>query len=175
MPRRRESKSSQSKPTSSSQVLSPLQQEERVKCLAAINRVRRGEAKTVTAAARAEGTTVKRIKALVPDAIAKDRSRGRLRVKSIDRYSAKVEVMTNEGVRIVTARGSRQRELAGQHRATFMRVLRGKEHPSALERYREKKVGGHRLISDYELLRSFAQAGDVGQLESLYVSPDTTV
>jgi hypothetical protein len=41
--------------------------------LAAINRVRGGEAKTVTAAARVEGTNVKRIQALVPDAIAKDR------------------------------------------------------------------------------------------------------
>jgi hypothetical protein len=83
--------------------------------LAAINRVRGGEAKTVTAAARVEGTNVKRIQALVPDAIAKDRSRGRVRVKPSDRYSAKVEILANEGSLITTARGSRQRELAGQH------------------------------------------------------------
>ena len=83
--------------------------------------------------------------------------------------------MTNEGKRVVTARGSRQRELAGQHRATFMRVLQNKELPSALEKYRGRKVGGHELISDYESLRSFAQAGDVGELERLYVSPDTSV
>ena len=175
MPRRRKSKPIRSKPTRSSRVLSPLQQEERVKCLAAINRVRRGEAKTVTAAARAEGTTVKRIQALVPDAIAKGRSRGRLRVKPSDRYSAKVEILANEGALITMARGSRQRELAGQHRATFMRVLRGAESKFALERYRGKKVGGHELVSDYAQLVSLAKAGVVGQLETLYVSPDASV
>jgi hypothetical protein len=37
-----------------------------MKCLAAINRVRRGEAKTVSAAARAEGTTVRAIRTVVP-------------------------------------------------------------------------------------------------------------
>jgi hypothetical protein len=111
----------------------------------------------------------------VPDAITQDRPGGRIHVTKSDRYSAKVEVMTNEGKRVVTARGSRQRELAGQHRATFMRVLQNKELPSALEKYRGRKVGGHELISDYESLRSFAQAGDVGELERLYVSPDTSV
>ena len=155
-----------------SQRLTLFEQEEKVKCLAAINRVRRGAAKTVTAAARAEGTTVKRIQALVPDAIAKDRPRGRLRVKPSDRYSAKVEILANKGSLITTARGSRQRELAGQHRATFMRVLQGVEPKSALERYRGKKVGGHELVSDYAQLVSLANAGVVGHLEPLYVSPD---
>lgn len=143
-----------------------------MKCLAAINRVRRGEAKTVTAAARAEGTTVKAIQSLVPDAIAKDSQRGRLRVKPSDRYSAKVEILANDGALITTARGSRERELAGQHRATFMRALRGVEPKSALEVYRGKKVGGHELVSDYSQLVALAKAGVVGQLETLYVSPD---
>ena len=171
MRRRRKPQPHRSKPTLRSRALSPIQQEERVKCLAAINRVRRGEAKTVTAAARAEGTTVKRIQALVPDAIAKDRPRGRLRVKPSDRYSAKVEILANEGAVITAARGSRQRELAGQHRATFTRVLQGVEPKSALERYRGKKIGGHELISDYARLVLLANAGDVGHLEPLYVSP----
>jgi hypothetical protein len=175
MPRRRKSKLIPSKPTRRSRTLSPLQQEEKVKCLAAINRVRRGGAKTVTAAARAQGTTVKAIQSLVPDAIAKDRQRGRLRVKPSDRYSAKVEILANDGARITTARGSRQRELAGQHRATYMRVLRGVEPKSALEQYRGKKVGGHELISDYEQLRLFARAGILGQLDTLYASPDVSV
>jgi hypothetical protein len=172
MPRRPKSKPIRSNPTRSSRVLSPLQQEERVKCLAAINRVRRGEAKTVTAAARAEGTTVKKVQVLVPGAIAKDRQRGRLRVKPSDRYSAKVQILTNEGALTTMARGSRQRDLAGQHRATFMRVLRGEEPKSALVRFRGKKIGGHVLVSDYAQLVSLAKAGVVGNLDTLYVSPD---
>jgi len=155
--------------------LTPRQQEEKVKCLAAINRIRRGEARTVSAAARAEGTTVKAIRALVPKAITQDRPGGRIRVTASDRYSAKVQILTNEGALTTTARGSRERELAGQHRATVQRVLRGLEPKSALERYRGKKVGGHELISDYAQLSSFAQAGVVGQLDTLYVSPDVSV
>jgi hypothetical protein len=161
------SKSSRKTPS-----LTLRQQEEKVKCLAAINRIRRGEIGTVSAAARAEGTTLRAIRWLVPKAITQDRPGGRLRVTASDRYSAKVQILANEGALTTTARGSRQRELAGQHRATFMRVLRGLEPKSALERYRSKKVGGHELVSDYAQLVLLANAGVVGQLEPLYVSTD---
>ncbi len=143
--------------------------------LSAIRRVRRGDSRTLTAAARAEGTSVRTIKRLLPLALLPVRSDNRIRVKASDQYSAKIQILSNEGALSVTARGSRQRELAGQHRATFMRVLQGKEPPSALEQYRGKKIGGHELISDFELLSSYAQAGDVGQLEALYVTPDASV
>jgi len=152
--------------------LTSRQQEERVKCLAAINRVRRGESTTVSAAARAEGTTVKSIRRLLPKAIAQTRPGGRIRVKPTDRYSAKVQILGNDGSLTTTARGSHERDLAGQHRATFMCLLRGLEPKSALERYRGKKVGGHQLVSDYPQLVLLAKAGVVGQLETLYVSPD---
>lgn len=152
--------------------LTPRQQEEKIKCLAAINLIRRGEARTVSAAARAEGTSVRAIRALVPNAITQPRPGGRIRVKPSDRYSAKVQILANDGALTTTARGSRERELAGQHRATVRRVLRGLEPKSALERYRGQKVGGHELVSDYAQLVLLANAGVVGQLEPLYVSPD---
>jgi hypothetical protein len=175
MPRKRKSQPKRSHATRKSRSLTLRQQEEQVKCLAAINRVRRGEAKSVSAAARAEGTTLRTIRALVPKAITQDRPRGRIRVKASDRYSAKVQVLAKtEGALAVTATGSRQRELAGRHRATVMRVLQGLEPKSALERYRGKKVGGRELISDYAELSSLAHAGVVGQLDPLYVSPDTS-
>jgi len=172
MPRRRKSRPIQSKFARRSRPLTQRQQEEKVKCLAAINRVRRGEAKTVSAAARAEGTTLRAIRGLVPKAITQDRPGGRIRVSASDRYSAKVQILAGEGALTATARGSRERELAGQHRATVQHVLRGLEPKSALEQYRGKKVGGHELISDYAQLSLLAQAGVVGQLETLYVSPD---
>jgi hypothetical protein len=180
MPRKQKSRSARSRTkkvhqSRSLRRLSARQQDERIRCLAAINRYRRGEAKSVSAAARTEGTTLRAIRKLVPAAIAQDRPGGRIRVKPADRYSAEVQVLTREGTRTVTARGSRQRELAGRHRATVIRVLRGTGPASALEQFRGKKVGGYELISDYELLSSFAQAGVVGQLDSLYVSPDASV
>ena len=172
--KRRNSNSGKKRARSSRQ-LSPRQQDERILCLAAINRYRRGEAKSVSAAARAEGTTLRAIRRLVPAAIAQDRPGSRIRVKPSDRYSAKVQILTNQGALSVTARGSRQRELAGRHRATYLAVLQHKKPPSALKQYRGKKIGGHELISDYELLLSFGRAGDVGQLDTLYVSPDASV
>lgn len=168
----RPTRAARSRSTRKTRPLTPRQQEERVKCLAAIHRVRRGEAKTVSAAARAEGTTVRAIRKLVPKTIAQGRPGRRIRVTPSDGYSAKVQILTREGALTTAARGSRERELAGQHRATVVRVLAGKEPPSALRRYRGKKVGGHKLISNYRQLSLLAQAGVVGQLESLYVSPD---
>jgi len=163
-----------SKPARKLRRLTPRQQEERVKCLAAINRVRRGEVKTVSAAARVEGTSVRAVRTLVPNAIIQDRPSSRIRVKASDPYSAKVEILTEGGPLVVTARGSRQRELAGQHRATYTRVLANEEPASALEQFRGKKVGGHELLTDYARLATLAQAGVLGQLDSLYVSPDVS-
>jgi hypothetical protein len=159
-------------PTRSSRRLSTRQQVERLRVFAAFNRARRGEAKSATRAARAERTTVRAMQKLAPDALIQDRPGGRIRVKPTDRYSAKVQILTREGTLIATARGSRQRELAGRHRATYVRVLENKEPASALEQYRGKKVGGRELLSDYEQLRLFAGAGILGQLDTLYVNPD---
>jgi hypothetical protein len=150
----------------------PRPQEARLRALAAINRVRRGESKTLSHAVRVEGTTIKTVRRELPSSVHQDRPGGRIRVKASDRYSAKVQVLTKEGALSVMARGSRQRELAGRHRASVIRVLRGLESPTVLEQYRGKTVGGHELIADFALLSSFAQAGIVGQLDSLYVSPD---
>jgi hypothetical protein len=151
------------------------QQEAQIRGLAAISRYRRGEAKSPSAAARAEKTTLASIRELLPGVLTQDRPGAPIRVKASDRYSARVEILTNRGRLVVTAHGSRERELAGRHRATYSRVLEGKEPASALEQFRGKTVGGHQLISDFERLSILAQAGVVGQLDTLYVSPDASV
>lgn len=165
-------RTTRTKSTRKSQRLTLRQQDEQVKCFGALNRVRRGDAKTISEAARAEGTTLRAIRELVPKAITQKRPGSRIRVTPTDRYSATVQIMIDEGAVTATARGSRQRDLAGQHRATCIRVLRRLEPKSALEQYRGKKVGGHELVSNYEQLVMLAKAGVVGQLETLYVSPD---
>ncbi len=162
-----------SKANRKSRQLSTHQQEERIRGLAAINLYRRGDAKSLSAAARAERTTVRAIRTLLPAAIAKGRSRGRIRVKASDPYSQRVEIISSQGPWVVKARGSRQRELAGRHRATVLRVLQGKRPALALEQFRGKTIGGHQLISDFARLSAFAHAGILGQLDSLYVSPDS--
>jgi hypothetical protein len=95
-------------------------------------------------------------------------------VKASDRYSERVKIVTNQGPIVETARGSHQRALAGRHRATVLRVLQGREPVSALEQFRGKTVGGRELISDYARLSLFANAGVLGSLGGLYVSPDAS-
>lgn len=140
--------------------------------LAAINRVRKGHSKTLSEAARAEGTTVKRIRKLLPGALTQKRPGGRIRVKAGDTYSARVEILTATRPLVVIAHGSRERELAGRHRAVVIRVLGGKEPVSALRQFRGKKVGGHKLISNFNQLRKLVLAGVLGQLDTLYASPE---
>jgi hypothetical protein len=149
--------------------------EVRLRAFAALNRVRRGKSKSLSSAARAEGVTVGTIRRLLPSAIVQNRAGGPVRVRASDPYSQRVEILTDRGRHVTTAHGSRERELAGRHRATYSRVLEGKESKSALEKFRGKKVGGHTLISDFDRLSVLAQAGVVGQLDTLYVSPDTSV
>lgn len=153
--------------------LSLRQQQARVRGLAAINRIRRGESKTLSAAARVEGTTVRSIRQNLPAALFQNRPRGRIRVKAGDPYSARVEIITDRGPLEVNARGSRERELAGRHRAAVMRVLRGDEPASSLKQFRGRKVGGHKLTSNFDRVLALAQADLPDQLDSLYVSPET--
>jgi hypothetical protein len=148
--------------------------EARVRAFAAINRVRRGQSKTLSSAARAENTTVKSIRRLLPSALLQDRPGGRIRVKVGDRYSARVEIFTGSAPLHVTAHGSRERELAGRHRATVIKVLRGDEPASALHQFRGKSVGGHPLVTDINALSEPAHGGVLDQLDSLYVTPDTS-
>jgi hypothetical protein len=123
-----------------------------------------------SAAAKAAGTTLPTLKRLAPDALIQNRAGGPIHVKPSDRYSEKVEILTDAGALVVTARGSRQRQLAGQHRATYMDVVNRKKPASALEQFRGRKVGGHQLLSDYARLVTLAKAGVLGQLDTLYVS-----
>jgi len=170
--RRRPSRSPKKlrQPEASARRLSARHEEAKVRAFSAINRVRRGESKSLSAAARAEGTTVRTIRRLLPAALIQDPS-GRIRVKAGDPYGMRVRIVTNEGRVVAYARNSRERELAGRHRADVFRVLEGKAPKSTLRQYRGKTVGGLKLISDFDLLSRLAQAGILEQLDSLYVSP----
>jgi hypothetical protein len=144
-----------------------------VRGLAAINRVRKGQSKTLSSAARAEGTTVATIRDLLPSALLPVRPGHRIRVRASDHYSARVKIITNRGPLVATARGSRERDLAGEHRATALRVLDRKLPVAALEQFRGKTVGGHELVADLESLALLVRAGVLQQLDTLYASPDT--
>lgn len=142
----------------------------RLRSIEALGLYRSGKAKSPSAAVRMARTTLKAFKESVPRAITQDRPGGRIDIKPSDPYSVRVEILTESGAVVATARGYHQRQLAGQHRATAFRIAGRQEPPSALEQFRGKKVGGYELLSNYERLRMLAKAGVLGQLDTLYVS-----
>ena len=154
---------------------SPRNQELRKRGLAAINDVRRSIYKTLTAAARAEGTTVDSIRRLLPGTLLPSRRGSCIRVKASDRYSALVEIRTNSGLADVMAQGSRERELAGRHRAAVLSVLRNKKPSSILNQFRGKTVGGHKLLTNPKLLSELAHREEADYLAPLYVPPEASV
>lgn len=153
--------------------LTTRQEEARQRGFAAINRVRRDKSRSLTAAARVEGTSVRSIRRYLPAALMQTGPGGRIRVKAGDPYSARVEIITDSGRLDTNGRGSRQRRLAARHRAVALKVLQRELPPNTLEQFRGMRVGGHELISDGDRLFTLAAAGVLGQLDVLYVSPET--
>jgi hypothetical protein len=142
----------------------------KIRALAAINLVRRGKAQSLSAAARTEGISVASIRKLFPDALKKGRD-GSFSVRSSDPYSAFVEILTDSGLIVVEARGSKERELAGEHRSVYRGVLDRKLPNSALRSFAGETVGGHKLLSNPERLSVLVRGGELDQLDVLYVSP----
>lgn len=145
--------------------------EARIRALAAINRVRRGDSKTLAEAARAGGTTVESIKRQVPAALFPSQPGKPIRVRPTDNYSQLVEILTDDGPAHVMAHGSHERELAGRHRADCRSVLANRKFGSSLRQFRNKTVGGVRLLADAGRLFKLARGEEIDDLDALYVSP----
>jgi hypothetical protein len=151
------------------------QKDEFIRGLVAINRARRGSGYITVADARAEGTTLAFIKRHLASAIFPSTSNERLRVRPTDSYSQLVQIVSESGdIRIVTALGSAERQLAGLHRAAYLGVLANRKQGSILRRFRNKTVGGVKLLADAETLFRSARGGIVDDLDALYVSPETS-
>ena len=151
-------------------------EEARIRGFAAINGVRKGKYKSLSVAARAERTTVESIKRLLPGALLRSRPGKRLRVRASDRYTQLVEILDSSGeVAQVIARGSRERDLAGRHRAAYLAVLDHKQPTSLLRQFRGKKVGGRKLLTNPDRLFELGHGGVIEDLLPLYVAPQADV
>jgi hypothetical protein len=152
--------------------------EARIRAFAAINSVRQGKSETLAEAAKAHSTTVTSIKRQLPDALLPARLGKPIRVKASDNYSQLLEILADDGQIYgpinVTARGSRERELAGRHRAAYLGVLANRKPGSILRQFRNKTVGGVRLLADPDRLFKLARGRDLGDLGDLYVSPGSS-
>lgn len=149
--------------------------DESVRGLAAINRARRESGYITVADARAEGTTLAFIRRHLSKAVFPSTSSERLRVRPTDPYTALVEILAYTGEpQIVTAYDSAERRLAGRHRAAWRMVLANKNMGSILRQFRNKTVGGVRLLADADKLFASARRGAIDDLDALYVSPEAS-
>jgi len=124
--------------------------------LEALRRLRSGDASSVTDAERQLGLSRGSLRQSLPTAFDE-----RGRVKPGDREAALMNVVGTGGSVTVVVRGNRQRQLAGQHRAAVLGVLAGDLPPSALERFRNKKVAGIELVADINRLRVLDELGQI--------------
>jgi len=147
-------------------------QDEDIRGLAAINRARNEGFEYLTRTmAEAEGTTLAFVRRRFPKAFYPSHYGDRLRVKPTDPYSWPVEILAESGPQIVTAGGSRERQLAGRHRAAWLGVLANRRPGSILRQFRDKTVGGVRLLANPARLFALARGGEIDDLDALYVSP----
>jgi hypothetical protein len=119
------------------------QQATRSRALNSIADLRRGEARSLSEAARQRGTTVRTIRKYTPSAVERSGKSRRWRARPGDTYGSVMAVIVADRQRperILEVRGSRNRSLVARHRIAVARFLAGEE--PALEEFRGVTIRG---------------------------------
>ena len=163
MARKRKSKSSRL----SVSKLSARSLEARNRALHALTAIRHGA--SLAESAKAEGVSQRTIRKYVGSALRQDHVGGRIRALATDRFTRYLQIPGQEagGPTKVSVKGIKQAtELAAyvNARAIFLRT----GDTTALRRFEGKKIGGHTLVTDPQLLTASAEQGD--SFDQLYSS-----
>jgi hypothetical protein len=130
--------------------LSVPEREAHLRALEAVNLMRREVLSLARAAERAETTTAT-VLAYASEALDREPG-GRWRAKRGDRLFARMSVQTVQGPMLVETRGSGARSTIGEHNAAVAHYLATGD-ASRLARFQGKRVGGHLLETDPDVLR----------------------
>jgi len=134
------------------------------RALAALSRMRsRGQ--SLTEAARAVGTTPHTVRKFVGKHLRRAAS-GRYLPTRSDRVKREINVFGYEGYEPVTVHSYKKAQLASEHLIAVGRFLRTGD-TSWLKRFRGKRIGGIKLLTDPKRIREFADA-DLVKLDGLY-------
>jgi DNA-binding CsgD family transcriptional regulator len=147
--------------------LSARSQEARNRALHALTAIRHGA--SLAEAAKAEGVSQRTIRKYVGSALRQDHVGGRIRAIATDRFTRYLQIPGQEagGPTKVSVKGIKQAtELAAyvNARAVFLRT----GDTTALRPFEGKKIGGHTLVTDPQLLTALAEQGD--SFDQLYSS-----
>ena len=134
------------------------------RAVAVLSRMRnRGE--SLSKASRALRTTPRTVRRLVGKQLRRSPS-GRYSTTNTDRLAREIFVFGKEGYEPVTARSSKQAQLASEHLIAVNRFLRTGD-PEWLKPLRRKRIGNIPLLTDPNRIREFAEA-DLIKLDGLY-------
>jgi DNA-binding CsgD family transcriptional regulator len=163
MARRRKFKNSRL----SARKLSTRSVEARNRALHALTAIRHGA--SLAEAAKAQGVSQRTIQKYVGSALRQDHAGGRIRAFATDRFTRYLQIPGQEagGPTKVSVKGIKQAtELAAyvNARAIFLRT----GDTTALRRFEGKKIAGHTLVTDPQLLTALAEQGD--SFDQLYSS-----
>jgi hypothetical protein len=121
--------------------LSRRQTAVRSRALNAVADLRRGEARSLSEAARRRGTTVRSTRKYAPSAIRQPAGSRRWEARPSDSYGSTMKVLTVDGPRRMQIKGSRQRSTVGAHWAAVGHFEQTGDD-SALQRFDGKSVRG---------------------------------
>jgi hypothetical protein len=163
MARKRKSR----RPQPSLRKLSNRSFEARKRSLRALTAIRHGD--SLANAARAEGVSQRTIRKYVGSALRQDHAGGRIRAVPRDKFTRYLQIPGQDasGLTQVAAKGSREATALAAYvnaRAAFLRS--GDE--SLLRPFQGKKIGGHTLVTDPELVTALAEQGE--SFDELYSS-----
>jgi hypothetical protein len=87
-------------------------------------------------------------------------------VRAGDTYATEMQVLTSQGVRTVTVRGSKQRSTVGRHHNAVRRFLAEGEaaEPELLVFY-GLVIGEHELLADPEVISEMADRGELDEID----------
>jgi hypothetical protein len=98
----------------------------------------------------------------------KQSSNGKYEAKKTDRLTRKMIAPSSYGMESITVRGSKQASELGKYLAAVGDYLRT-GNSKGVQKFKGKKIGNQKLITDLATLRTLAQAGAL-QLEDIYAA-----
>ena len=139
--------------------LTPAEKEDYFRAKQVIREVRDG--KSLSRAARDLKTTVEHVRELFPGDFFKAKGSRRWSVSKSDNHVNQIPVIGEKGKEIDLVRGSRNASLWGHYWNDVTKAVRDND-PSILDKWRDKKIAGRPVITDFGKLIEMANAGVLG-------------
>jgi hypothetical protein len=126
----------------------------------------RRERLSLTAAARRNNTSPRTVLKHTPGNFSKVGASRRWKVRAGDTYASEMQVLTAQGLRTITVRGSKQRSIIGQHHNAVRRFLaEGEDAEAELLGFHGLAVSEHELLADPDAIGDMGERGELDEID----------